>query len=259
MSMGEKPAADRHISLTGMANLRDLGGLIGMGGRRIKRNKYFRSGELFGLTDEDREIFRGLNLATVYDLRSSLERERRPSEAPRFGAVKIYGRDYKDSAAGFPEVTSAPVIRASLAVQAMVKLYRTIPYEHADSIREIFQLLKEDRTPLLFHCVAGKDRTGIVTALLLEVLGCAREDIYDDYIMTNAHIDLIRSRYLEHTPPEVPAEIWEPVVQSDRRYLEAMFKQLESEHGGAEGYLSELGIGAADIESIRRLAIEGYE
>ncbi len=257
--MGEKCAVDRHIPLTGMANLRDLGGLIGLGGRRIKRGRYFRSSELFGLTDEDARIFRGLDLTTIYDLRSSLERERRPGEAFKFGTAKIYGRDYKDSAAGFPEVMSAPVIKSSLTAEAMLKLYRTIPYEHADSVRDIFQLLKDDRTPLLFHCVAGKDRTGIVAALFLDILGCSRDDIYDDYIMTNAHIDLIRTRYLEHTPPEVPAEIWEPVVQSDRRYLEAMFAHLDDQHGGAEGYLSQLGIGAADIESIRRAALESCE
>ena len=230
---------NRSIALEGGSNLRDLGGLIGLGGRKIKSGRLFRSGELFDLTVADADFLRKLGIAVVYDLRSTVERQRRPSEAHLLGEVQTVTRDYLDSAAGFSILTEKSDISTNDAKNAMRDLYRNIPFEHAESVRGIFDILINNNIPLLFHCVAGKDRTGIISAIILNILGCSRDQILEDYLISEQHIDLIRTRFLEFSSkPNIPDRIWEPVIHSDVSYIDAMFEHLDNSCGGVEGYLN---------------------
>lgn len=254
--MENDPGAQRNSVRGWTGNIRDIGGIAVNDGKRVKRGLIFRSAELYDLSEEDCRDLECLNILAIYDLRSTLERDRRPSQAGRFGSAIISTRDYVDSAAGFPKIVALRPTGEDLSIEAMQDLYRSIPYEHAPSIKRIFELIGDGNLPILFHCVAGKDRTGIVSALLLESLGCSREDIFLDYLMTNMSTDHIRSRFLEHASREVSDLAWEPVVRSDIRYLQAMFDQLDADHRGVEGYLASIGILGEDLTGIRQILLE---
>jgi protein-tyrosine phosphatase len=126
----------------------------------------------------------------------------------------------------------------------MITTYRNLPYEQAESYRVLFLHLAEGDLPVLFHCSAGKDRTGIAAALLLEVLRVPRATITEDYILT----DLFFEQGLEialHALGSaalhgVSQEIWAPLMRADQIYIETVFETIEERHGSVSGYLREV-------------------
>lgn len=114
----------------------------------------------------------------------------------------------------------------------MAELYRIMVRDFYGAFAEFLALAaKADRGPILFHCAAGKDRTGIAAALLLSALGTDRETIFQDYLLSNPGLgdkydDILKAR------PELA-----PAVAADASYLEAAFEVIDSEFGGLEAFL----------------------
>jgi len=124
----------------------------------------------------------------------------------------------------------------------------------------LFGFLAKGETPLLFHCAAGKDRTGVAAAILLSLLGVHEADIYEDYLATNAAFDAIVERFLENPAlavvRDVDPDIWRPMLLADEAYLAAAFASIKTHAGGVESYARRfLGLSAGDIGEIRRILL----
>ncbi|MFT4243351.1 MAG: tyrosine-protein phosphatase [Acidovorax sp.] len=231
----------RSLALTGASNFRDLGGYAGHGGRTVKWRRLFRSDHLAGLTPQDQAVLAGLGVARAIDFRGRAE-----SAAH---AYALPGVDYHHLVIEPTVVQRALELQrsghrltAQDAVALMQDTYRGFVYDNAPRFAELFGLLLDGRdAPLVFHCTAGKDRTGFAAALILLALGVPREVVMQDYLLTN---DLYRRPpgIAGHAPDDVLAVLWR--VQED--FLNAALHSVDSGFGGVQAYLADvLGLDAA--------------
>lgn len=236
-------AGERNLGLAGARNFRDLGGYRGAGGARTRWGKVFRSDALV-LKDQDLEGFGELGIRTVYDLRSDLERETTPNRLPG-------GSHVVELVPLLSEDASPPSLDAVVAdgETFLASIYLHMMERSAHKFGRILSGLADgDRLPAVFHCAAGKDRTGMVAALLLSTLGVADEDILDDYELTSRYhvaervaavIDRLRGE--RGIPPEVAAGI----VRTPRWAMESALTEIRQRYGGVDGYL----VGPAGVDS----------
>jgi protein-tyrosine phosphatase len=179
-----------HIPLEGNFNLRDLGGYASELGGTVKRGCLFRSDELHALTEADLEVIAGLGVRVVFDLRNDLERELRPNRELR--DVEVHLRETPPNDAGTGTHTFEQQIELGLLPvpddEEFGQVYVALLTYLAPELRRVTELAADavDR-PLLFHCAAGKDRTGLASALLLGILGVPDDTILDDYELTTKY------------------------------------------------------------------------
>ena len=233
---------DRVLPLQGASNFRDLGGYTGHGGRPLRWRRLFRAEHLAGLTETDRALLARLGLARAVDFRGLSERAATPYQWPGITQhalsiePTVVQRMQDMVAAG--ETLTVPVVQA-----LMKALYHALVTEQAPRFAELFALLLQDDTPLVLHCTAGKDRTGVAAALILLALGVPRAVVLQDYLLTNLHYrhpPLPRS----DTPPEVLAVLWR--VQED--FLTTALAAIDAQPGGMAGFLHRrMGLDAAAL------------
>jgi protein-tyrosine phosphatase len=197
-------------------------------------------------TPGDLEEIRRLDIRFICDLRSNPERASRPTRWPDLDAINRWWRDHEGSTGDVVRALSLPNASAESMRELMLEAYRTLPYEQADSYRELFRTIADGELPLVFHCSAGKDRTGIAAALLLSALDVPRETVIEDYLLTERFFEDTRRLAETHGFNQVDPVIWEPLMRAEHAYLDAMFRTLERRHGSVDGYLREiLGVDAA--------------
>ena len=232
--------------LTGASNFRDLGGYRAADGRVVRWRTIFRSDHLATLTPRDRDVLASLGLQRAVDLRGRAESAALAYELPhvRYQALPIepvVAERAREMAQAGQRMT------ASVAVEWMQDTYRAFVSDNARQFAGLFEQLLSEDTPLVFHCTAGKDRTGFAAALILLALGVPRSIVMEDYLLTNR---LYRrpAAVGSSTPDEVLDVIW--TVQEG--FLEAALQAVERDHGGVPSYLERsLGVGDA---ARRRLA-----
>ncbi|MEG1381351.1 MAG: tyrosine-protein phosphatase [Ruthenibacterium sp.] len=169
-------------------NFRELGGYLGMNGRQVKRGAFYRAPALgYIKSPHDVAMFNSLGIKTVIDFRSEAERSALPD--PTFPGVT----EYPISAMVMPEGGDVnfdleALLSSAAGVQKMLTEvhggYRNLPFANR-AYCEMFAQIVAGNTPILFHCTAGKDRTGVAAALILRALGVSRADCMADYLITN--------------------------------------------------------------------------
>lgn len=247
---------DRVVPLSGGHNFRDIGGYRAADGRETAWGRVYRSGTLASLDDSDHALLDALGLKTVCDFRSTAERIKRPSRFPPETSLDVWARDYDTSGADLIAAFSHPNANADNARTRMIALYHEIADEQAPGYVALFRRLADGVLPLVFHCSAGKDRTGVAAALLLDLLGVPRATIIDDYELTDRFIDgladIVRQDPIGDRLADIDPAIWAPMLRADRAYLEAMFAVMEQRFGSARGFLREvIDVDDAMAESIR--------
>lgn len=246
----------RFIPLPSGHNFRDLGGYRAADGRSVRWRQLFRSGFMSKITAEDAATLHALGIDTICDFRANAEREERPTLWHGGSETELWARDYEFSAGAIAELLDRPDILASQTRDSMIEIYRELPYEQADSLRELFARIAAGRLPLLFNCSAGKDRTGVASALLLDLLGVPRATIEQDYMLTNEAMDgliafMADSPKYQHLLGDSLHRI-EPLLRAEPDYLATSFAVIEDQHGSVEAYLSEvIGVGAGERATIR--------
>lgn len=204
----------RRLRLETVANARQLGGIPVRGGV-VRAGQVYRSNALAGLTPADQETLRKIPIRTVIDFRLEADRQGRP-DPPSY--VK----------------SLAHTFWLPMDVQTSPEGYREMPEKHSEQIRQLFHVFAEpDNYPLLYHCAEGKDRTGIVSALLLEMLGASRDQIQEDYL---ASLSSGERFYV------------------DTKWLNGLFEGIDKS-GGIEPYLDLLRVSLEDRTQIRRLLV----
>jgi protein-tyrosine phosphatase len=243
-------AADRRVRFDGISNFRDLGGYRNRAGDTVRWGLVFRSDALHGLSGRDLERYEGLGLRVVYDLRRDDERDERPNPVPS-RPLTIIGRSADE-----PFVSPAsPRMTAADGERVLQEMYVGLLEHSALQIGELFTgLVEDDGLPAVFHCHAGKDRTGIVAALLLEALGVEREHVLDDYELTGRY--RLRSeqessfgRLIEAgLSPEAAAG----VLTTPRWAMQHALDELDARHGGVDAFLiGPAQVRAVDLERLR--------
>jgi protein-tyrosine phosphatase len=251
----DRPEWNRLLPLESAFNLRDFGGYASSGGGHVRRGMLYRSGTMHHLTEEDERRLVALGIATVFDLRRRKEREAEPTRWCEAAGLDLLSRDHDQSAGVLEELLKGSESTASMMRDAILDLYRALPREHALSYRIIFERLLAGKAPLLLHCAAGKDRTGVGAALILSALDVPRELILADYVMTAevADFDRILSRHAARFPRELLA----PLLASEPEYLLTAFAEIEREHGSVDAFLEDqLGIGSPERRRLRELLVD---
>ena len=252
--------AERKLPLEGPRNFRDLGGYPTEGGRRVRWGQIFRADSLAELTDADIGYLERLGLARVIDLRGDSEVSERPN--------RLAGRDgfsYVQLSIGESDLSPQEWARkfesgefGEIDASWLVRGYQRTLDERAQRVGLVLRRLAAAPTPAVFHCTAGKDRTGIVSALLLLVLGVSREIVVGDYRLTALYPgDRIPAADQWFAERGIDPERAAHVLSSRREAMEVTLAHLDAMHGGAERFVREqAGVSEAEIAALREWLIE---
>lgn len=259
-------AEDRVIPLTGGQNFREVGGYPTHDGRRLKRGLLWRSAKLDELTAEDVEIIRALNIRTIADLRRRTERELSPTHH----GIAAQARVLTWNVSGDRDEQTSTKLFASDETsenyfEGLLDLYRLLPEEHTPHLSDLYRTVAEGGVPVLIHCAAGKDRTGVAVGLLLDLLGVQRPYILADYAKTEQLLDWTRLKKAAAVGAGVSRD-WldrlEPLalqllMRSDERYLAATFEDIETRYGSISNFARErLQFSPDTIEKLRDHLLE---
>lgn len=253
--------ATRVIPLSGASNFRDVGGYPTADGRRVKWGQIFRSNALSELTAEDYKTVNGLGVRLVCDLRSGEERIAQPTKwqgrEPVFLTSPKNNLDFDMRGLLGDGKPDAAKVRANF-----IAFYQQTHKVYALEYKAMFAKLVAGDTPMLVHCTAGKDRTGVGSALILTALGVPRNIVVSDYALSERY-QQSTMRQQAGTPSkpnpqaammaQIPPEVIQVLMRTDPAYIEATLDAIDKEYGSVEGYLSkELGVTTADIAALRK-------
>jgi protein-tyrosine phosphatase len=252
----------RDLDFEAIINFRDFGLGRRAGDRTVRAGRLFRSGHHGESTDADLARLAGFDFALAIDLRRPPERLRDPARRPASwrAAVLEHGGEAGESLPPHLAFLTDPDASESWISERMREGYRGYPFDpnYLDLYRRYFAHLPKADGPVLISCHAGKDRTGVLCALTLHLLGVSRVEIYDDYLLTNVHnradqraASLARQFEVDHGRP-VPESLLRHVMAADATYLDAAMEAIEARHGDLDTYLAEvLGVTAERRALIR--------
>ncbi len=249
--------AERVLPLERGSNFRDLGGYETAGGRHVRWGLIYRSGATALLADGDVARVKALGLADIIDLRSSEERVLAPT---RLTGIRYSAIDYS--------MLSMMGARTGGVPADMFELYRNMPAFLAPHLRIVFGDLVAQKGPIMFHCSAGQDRTGVTVALILSALGVPRDRIIADYHLSTTYrrpeneMPVITPAMAETNPvarmfagyQSAPgARTPTPLKNAEgRAFLEGAFAEIDARWGSVDGYLKgELGLTERDLRRLR--------
>jgi protein-tyrosine phosphatase len=248
---GATVAGERRIDMNGPVNFRDLGGYRAGDGRAVRWGRVFRSDALM-LHDDDLAAFAGLGIRTVYDLRSETERTSNPNRLPDAAApaaapaVVVLPLVSED-----PDANPLEGVDSADGEDFLEHLYVHILERSAGNFGAVLTGLAHDEDlPAVFHCAAGKDRTGMVAAVLLSILGVPLADILDDYELTgryrtteHVNASMARLRESQSLAPEVIAGM----LRAPRWAMESALTQVGARYGDFDRYLTGPAGAARDV------------
>jgi protein tyrosine/serine phosphatase len=225
-------------------NFRDVGGYRGAGGRTVRWGQLYRSDSLHALTDADREAFEALGIRTVLDLR-------RPAEVERDGRVPDWdGVRWHHLYLRHREWTSSPYERGTDLARYLADRYRDMAEEGGSGLAEAMGVLADAAAaPVVVHCVAGKDRTGVVCALTLSLLGVPDEDIAADYALSSPNLQRHLALLLAENPGHFNPDAFP--LDTPAEAMRLFLVELRAEHGSIERYATSAGLPPHRIGDLR--------
>lgn len=235
--------AERRLPMEGGYNFRDLGGYRMADGRYVKWGMILRSDDLHNLTGSDLAYLASIPVNTIVDFRSEAEIREAPDQLPSPATARYELSIEPGSLNDVGEFASLTTEHIATFMEDMNIMFVSNP-AFIGRYREFFRLLQEDgNAPLMFHCSAGKDRTGMGAALVLYALGADDETVMKDYIASNEYLG---DKYADIVK-QYPA--LEPLMTVRPEYLQAGIDRIREDHGSVDNFLrSALGV---DIEKFR--------
>lgn len=242
----------RIIPFAGAYNFRDLGGYRGAGGRVTRWGRLYRSDALHDLTASDVTSLRGLGIVTLVDLRSAGEVERTgrgllAGESIRFVNPSVLRPD------GEAVRPAAEIGDAYLSQRYLTYLDEGGPA----FVRALRELSHPENYPLVFNCFFGKDRTGVLAALVLSCLGVAEQTIIDDYALSASRMPLIVRR-LQRDPvyAETIARTPAPVLAAHAATMSQFLREVDRRFGGPRRWALDAGVRADELDRLRDACLE---
>lgn len=246
-------SSKRYVRLDGTVNFRDIGGYVTKDGRHVQWGKIYRSDALGKLSDQDLKKLEKLDVSVVADFRGPYEVKAAPDRLP-LGAIRISlpaGSEHIGDSAGDKSLFS------QMADSSLIGFYRnTAPFrERYKPVFDALLALNKD-SALLFHCTAGKDRTGIAAALILYALGVDEATIMSDYLATNEYR---REENVKRIPAiakvyGISEKVATNMMAAKDEYLRATFIALAQQYGSIDGFLEkEAGLDKTKLEKLKTL------
>jgi protein-tyrosine phosphatase len=255
-------------ALSGAWNFRDIAEETG-----IRPGRFFRSSELSALDESGRETLLGLGITDVADLRSDREVERRGAgQVP--GGVSIHRLPFRELGAQAPHEQGFEQMLAEKAdgaqdVAGAAARFMTEEYEKYPglagaqrAVRQVVSMLADGR-PLITHCFAGKDRTGLTVALVLDAVGVERHAIVADFLRSNDAVPQLRDRILESVRERAAeqqtdeivtfaeARLADEVLGVREVYLDAAFGAIDEQYGSLADYFDAVGVTPDQVNRLR--------
>ncbi|MEJ7764003.1 MAG: tyrosine-protein phosphatase [Acidimicrobiales bacterium] len=240
----------RHISCDGAFNIRDIGGYRTTSGRDVRRQAVYRADGLHRVPPAGAHALEHLGWRTVIDLRTTGE-----VDAGSFAAEGVV-------------VVNLPILRATWGipdapvtdpVAFLSSHYLQMLDEGAAAIAASFAILSSPvRLPAVFHCSAGKDRTGVLAALVLSVLGVPDEVVAADYHLSGPAVERLVA-WLSAAKPDLSEEMSRQprsLLSCPPEAMHAFLTALRSRFGSIEGYLTGIGVEARELADLRRIMLE---
>lgn len=248
-SKGSAIIAERHLPLKGGINFRDMGGFPTQDGHYVKWGKVFRSDELNKLTETDLNYLQSIPVISVVDFRTNEEINLSPDKLPK-------GANYHHLQIGYGNLSVNHIMVLAQEgepkiIELMEQMNRSFSTDSTiiKQYKELFQLLQNPKnTPLMFHCSAGKDRTGMAAALFLSSLGVNEEVILDDYLSSNFYLGDKYANYIAQKPE------LKPLMEVRKEYLQAGLNEIKKNHTSVENYLTN--VLNVDLKRMKELYVE---
>ncbi|MFE2145576.1 tyrosine-protein phosphatase [Streptomyces sp. NPDC059456] len=246
--------ADRLITLEGTANFRDAGGYRTTTGQWVKMGEVYRSDALSKLTAADLAKLQRLRVKTVFDLRMEGERTTDPDKVPSGATYTV--ADVFAGSGSFQAMPKSP----DEAVRAMVDAEKAMVAGDGGkkAYARVFEGLERDRDrAVLFHCTAGKDRTGWANAALLTALGVPGDTVMADYLASNDYRKAANDAILSHLPAP-QAAVYKPMLDVRPEYLNSGYDEVKARYGTFDRYLKDgLGIDARELKQLKKDLLVG--
>jgi protein-tyrosine phosphatase len=266
IAQDQAPSDPDRIALQGAPNFRDIGGYQTTDGRHVRRGKVFRSNELSNLTSADAAKVDALHLAAVIDLRTEDERRQSPSAWLR-KPTDIY-QSPKTSLAPAMRVILGKAATADGARRGMIDFYAGMPDAYRLEYAAMFERIAVGDLPILVHCTAGKDRTGVAIALLLTSVGVPRQTVIHDYQITEELLPAPKTGAARSAPAggvaqaqtalaRLPDDSRRALWRAAPEYIRAALDSINREYGSIDGYLERgLGLTRGEIGQVREAIVE---
>jgi len=263
----QREVSIRHLPLEGTPNFRDLGGYETTDGRFVRWGLIYRSGVLTYLTPADYKYLSQTGIRIICDFRTEKENSAAPETwIPNADVQHInlaIGGDgnNKDAIAGMQQILQSHPTPDQLRAW-MTKTYRGFAFSDAPQYADLFAQLKSNHIPLLYHCTAGKDRTGVFSAFLLLTLGVPEKTVLEDYALTDRYLrdganpDTLRKMTAAsgaNNPfAKLTPEQQKVMLAADPEYLRSTLRAIDTRYGSFDNYRRlELHVSDADAEALR--------
>lgn len=253
----------RLVTLQGSFNFRDLGGYAGRDGRPTRWGRLFRADALHELTTEDVSRLQALGLRTVVDLRTERELARTgrgllEPEDVAFHHLAVVQEGVRGDGTSDRAAEGESMAAPAPAGDDLAERYLWYLDVGRRSLVEALTMLGgEEHYPLVFHCAAGKDRTGVLAALVLELVGVDRQVIVADYVLTAERLRFVMDRWFADPEfAERMAKVPASRLSVEAATMEGFLDQLEVRHGGARSWALEAGVSADALDRMAELLLQ---
>jgi protein-tyrosine phosphatase len=255
---------NRIIATTGIHNFRDFGGYPVVGGGRLALRTLYRSAAHDQATDKDLDLVAQCGLTTIVDLRGASERVKAPCRRPPGSAIPVYCAPGDTTTA--PHIQAASnALDAAAARRNMCERYADIPFRPmlTNVYQQFVKVVASAAGPTLVYCAAGKDRTGVLVALLQSALGVHRDDVFEDYLLTNsagdtaARVETLRHGLERRLGATLSEDAVRVITCVEPVFLETAFAAIAARHGNLLTYLREvLGLTPAIREALAERLVQ---
>lgn len=229
-------------------NFRTLENIKNSDGKMLKQGIFYRSGHLNKLRKRSFDNFQKLGIKEVIDLRNEKEIASKPDQLPANLVYKRYSafEDQGDQLSQARKLVLKGKVTSADADKRMIDFYREYVTENPEIIKKIITEILDSDQPVLYHCTAGKDRTGIITALILTILKFDKATIYNDYLLSNNfRKDLVMKRLrlagnLHFLYPKMDVKVLEKLSWIETDYLDAAFNEIDNKYGSVDIYIQQV-------------------
>lgn len=250
--------AERILPLPGAVNFRDIGGYRTRDGRLTRWGRVYRAGSLADLSDDEVAYLGRLGVRLSCDLRTPEETERQPDRLPP-GATALT-RPIVGNVSRLRRVVT--LYRKRHAIQEVLEaVYVVMLDQNGPIFADVFRAAADPANlPLIIHCTAGKDRTGLAVALLLLALGVPEETVVADYTLSNYAFDVLSGRMQPEMRRLYSFGFGEvqlrPFLLAEARTMEGVLAYIRQRYGSLDWYLQKAGVTDETIERVRENLLE---